>query len=115
MSANKTVAQRLGRVLETVTRQSGRLPETPAYGSCCSGGSPRARRRRRIRIQIILTVLVLAANLIGIAVALLLVTVAIPEPSVFDDAPRWITFGVIAGLHRASRWRWAPTGSPGGP
>ena len=29
-------------------------------------------------------------------------TVAIPEPSVFDDAPLWITFGVIAGLHRSS-------------
>ena len=37
MSANKTVAQRLGRVLETVTRQSGRLPETPAYGSLLLG------------------------------------------------------------------------------
>jgi adenylate cyclase len=54
-----------------------------------------SQRRRRIRIQIILTVLVVAANLIGIAVAALLVTVAIPEPSVFDDAPGWLTFGVV--------------------
>ena len=89
------MAQRLGRVLERVTRQSGRLPETPAYGSLLLGRVSESQRRRRIRIQVILTVLVVAANLIGIAVAVLLVTVAIPEPSVFDDAPLWITFGVV--------------------
>lgn len=92
MSANQSLAKRIGRVLETVTRQSGRLPETPAYGSLLLGRVAESQRRRRIRIQIILTVLVLGANLIGIAVALLLVTVAIPQPSVFDDAPWWITF-----------------------
>ena len=95
MSADKTVAQRIGRVLEAVTRQSGRLQETPAYGSLLLGRVSESQRRRRIRIQIILTVLVVAANLIGIAVAALLVTVAIPEPSVFDDAPGWLTFGVV--------------------
>jgi adenylate cyclase len=94
MSANKSLAQRLGRVLEKVTRQSGRLTETPAYGSFLLGRVSESQRRRRIRIQIIMTVLVLGANLIGIGVALLLVTVAIPEPSVFDDAPAWLTFGV---------------------
>ena len=94
MSANQSVAQRIGRVLERVTRQSGRLTETPAYGSLLLGRVSESQRRRRIRIQVILTVLVLGANLIGIGVALLLVTVAIPEPSVFDDAPAWITFGV---------------------
>jgi adenylate cyclase len=92
MSANQTVAQRLGRVLEKVTRQSGRLPETPAYGSLLLGRVSESQKRRRVRIQVILTTLVLGANLIGIAVALLIVTVAIPEPSVFDDAPGWITF-----------------------
>jgi adenylate cyclase len=97
MSPNKTVAQRLGRVLETVTRQSGRLPETPAYGSWLLGRVSESQHRRRIRIQVILTVLVMAANLIGIGVAALLVTVAIPEPSVFDDAPSWITFLVVPG------------------
>ena len=51
MSANKSVAQRLGRVLETVTRQSGRLPETPAYGSLLLGRVSESQRRRRIRIQ----------------------------------------------------------------
>ena len=29
MTANKTVAQRLGRVLERLTSQSGRVPATP--------------------------------------------------------------------------------------
>ncbi|OBF59218.1 hypothetical protein A5756_06100 [Mycobacterium sp. 852002-53434_SCH5985345] len=91
MSANQSLAKRIGRVLETVTRQSGRLPETPAYGSLLLGRVSESQRRRRIRIQVILTVLVLGANLIGIAVALLLVTIAIPQPSVFD-APGWITF-----------------------
>ncbi|HYB82480.1 MAG TPA: adenylate/guanylate cyclase domain-containing protein [Mycobacterium sp.] len=95
MSANKTMAQRLGRVLETLTRQSGRLPETPAYGSLLLGRVSESQQRRRVRIQIILTVLVVAMNLIGIGVAVLLVTVAIPEPSVFDDAPLWITFAVV--------------------
>lgn len=92
MSANQSLAKRIGRVLETVTRQSGRLPETPAYGSLLLGRVTESQQRRRIRIQVILTVLVLGANLIGIVVALLLVTVAIPQPSVFDDAPWWITF-----------------------
>ena len=93
----KSVAQRLGRVLEAVTRQSGRLPETPAYGSWLLGRVSESQRRRRVRIQVIVTVLVLAANLAGIGVALLLVTVAMPEPSVFDDAPSWITFAVVPG------------------
>ncbi|HEX4558688.1 MAG TPA: HAMP domain-containing protein, partial [Mycobacterium sp.] len=93
MSAKQSVAQRIGRVLEKVTRQSGRLTETPAYGSLLLGRVSESQRRRRIRIQIIMTVLVLGANLLGIGVALLVVTVAIPEPSVFDDAPAWITFG----------------------
>jgi class 3 adenylate cyclase len=91
----KTMAQRLGRVLERVTRQSGRLQETPAYGSLLLGRVSESQRRRRVRIQIIMTVLVLGVNLIGIGVALILVTVAIPEPSVFDDAPGWLTFGVV--------------------
>jgi adenylate cyclase len=95
MSAKKTMAQRIGRVLEAVTRQSGRLPETPAYGSLLLGRVSESQRRRRVRIQLIMTVLVLGANLIGIVVAGLLVTVAIPEPSVFDDAPKWITFIAI--------------------
>jgi adenylate cyclase len=91
----KTMAQRLGRVLERVTRQSGQLQETPAYGSLLLGRVSESQRRRRVRIQIIMTVLVLGVNLIGIGVALILVTVAIPEPSVFDDAPGWLTFGVV--------------------
>ncbi|KZS83839.1 adenylate/guanylate cyclase domain-containing protein [Mycobacterium persicum] len=95
MVAEEGMAQRLGRVLETVTRQSGRLSETPAYGSWLLGRVSEDQRRRRIRIQVILTVMVVAANLIGIAVSILLVTVAIPEPSVFSDAPLWVSFAVV--------------------
>ncbi|ORB99819.1 adenylate/guanylate cyclase domain-containing protein [Mycobacterium kansasii] len=95
MVAEESMAQRLGRVLETVTRQSGRLSETPAYGSWLLGRVSEDQRRRRIRIQVILTVMVVAANLIGIAVSILLVTVAIPEPSVFSDAPLWVSFAVV--------------------
>ena len=95
MSARKSVAHRLGRILETVTRQSGRLPETPAYGSLLLGPVSESPRRRSARVQAILTVLVVAANLTGVAVTFLLVTVAVPEPSVFTDAPGWLTFAAV--------------------
>ena len=97
-SANTTLAQRLGRVLETVTRQSGRLQEeTPAYGSLLLGRVSESQARRRVRIQIILTVFILATNLIGLGVALLLLAVAFPSPSIFTDAPLWITWGAAPG------------------
>lgn len=95
MSATQSLAKRIGRVLETVTRQSGRLPETPEYGSLLLGRVSESQQRRRIRIQVIMTVLVLGANLIGIAAVMLIVAVAVPEPSVFEDAPGWLTFGVV--------------------
>ena len=92
MNAHKSVAHRLGRVLEAVTRQSGRLRETPDYGSWLLGKSSESQRRRRVRIQFILTVFIVSTNLLGIAIALLLVTIVIPVPSVFTDAPMWVTF-----------------------
>ena len=92
MTANKSVAQRLGRVLERVTSQSSRVPTTPEYGSWVLGRVSESQRKRRIRIQIILTVFVVIANLIGIGVATLVVTVAFPTPSVFEPAARPITF-----------------------
>lgn len=95
MTAKDSLARRLGRVLERLTRQSGRLPETPAYGSWLLGRVSESQARRRVRIQIILTVFVVGFNLIGVAVALLLVTVALPVPSIFTDAPLWLTFVVI--------------------
>lgn len=109
MSANKSMAQRIGRVLERITRQSGRLPETPAYGSLLLGRVSESQRRRRIRIQIIMTVMVLGANMIGIGAGLVLITVAIPAPSIFDDAPTWITFGaapayVVLALTLGTFW-----------
>ncbi|MFV9635508.1 adenylate/guanylate cyclase domain-containing protein [Mycobacterium neumannii] len=91
MTANRSVAHRLGRVLETVTRQSGRLTDTPDYGSWLLGKESESQHRRRIRIQIILTTIVVIANLIGIGVAVLVVTVTFPVPSVFDPDVRWIT------------------------
>ena len=94
MMATRTVAQRLGRLLEIVTRQSGRLPETPAYGSWLLGRVSESQARRRVRIQIIITVFILATNLIGIGVTALLLTIAFPSPSIFTDAPPWITFAV---------------------
>ena len=97
MMAKRTTAQRLGRLLEIVTRQSGRLSETPAYGSWLLGRPSESQSRRRVRIQLIITVFILAANLIGIGVAVLLLTVAFPSPSIFSDAPRWITFVVAPG------------------
>lgn len=95
MNANKSIAHRLGRLLERVTRQSGRLPRTPAYGSWLLGRVTENQARRRVRIQVILTVLIVVTNLLGIGVATLLVTTAFPVPSVFSDAPAWLTFGVV--------------------
>jgi adenylate cyclase len=95
MMAEKTTAQRLGRVLEALTRQSGRLPVTPEFGSWLLGKPLESPHRRRVRIQSIMTIVIVGFNLIGIGVALFLVTVAIPNPSPFSDAPLWITFGVV--------------------
>ena len=92
MTANKSLAQRLGRVLERVTRQSSRVSAAPEYGSWVLGRVSESQQRRRVRIQIILTVFVIMANLIGIGVATLVVTVAFPTPSVFEPEVRWITF-----------------------
>jgi adenylate cyclase len=95
MTAKKTAAQRLGRVLEAVTRQSGRLSATPEYGSWLLGRVSESPRRRRVRIQFMLTVVIVGFNLIGVGVAVLLITVALPTPSPFSDAPLLLTFGVV--------------------
>ncbi len=94
MMARRSTAQRLGRVLERVTQQSGRLPETPAYGSWLLGKVSESQARRRVRIQLILTVFIVGANVIGIGVSTLLLSVAFPKPSIFDHSLLWITFGV---------------------
>ncbi len=95
MTANNSVAQRLGRVLERVTSQSGRVSATPEYGSWVLGRVSESQQRRRVRIQIILTTFVIIANLIGIGVASLVVIVAFPTPSVFEPEVRWITFVAV--------------------
>ncbi|MGE0216257.1 adenylate/guanylate cyclase domain-containing protein [Mycolicibacterium sp.] len=93
MTDKKSTAQRLGRVLETLTRQSSRVSD-PDYGSWILGRVAESTRRRRVRIQLILTTVVVCANLIGIGVAALVVTVTFPVPSVFDADVAWITFAV---------------------
>jgi adenylate cyclase len=94
MTTKKSMPQRLGVVLEKVTRQSGRLPKTPEYGSWLLGKPSENQRRRRVRIQVILTFFILLTNFLGIGVALLMVAVAIPVPSIFTDAPAWLTWVV---------------------
>lgn len=95
MEATKSIGHRLGRVLERVTRQSGRLPDTPEYGSWLLGKPDEDQHRRRVRIQVILTFFLIFTNVMGIGVSLLLNAVAIPVPSVFSDAPGWLTWGVV--------------------
>ncbi len=95
MTQKTSAAQRLGRVLETVTKQSGRVAAPPEYGSWVLGRVSESQLRRRVRIQVILTTFVVIANLIGIGVATLVVTVAFPTPNVFEPDVRWITFIVV--------------------
>jgi len=102
MSSKPSVAQRLGRVLEAVTRQSGRLATAPEYGSLLLGKVSESPARRRVRIQTMLTVVILSVNLIGLAVAILLVAVAFPVPSVFRDVPKWLTFTVVPAYMAAA-------------
>lgn len=65
--------------------------------------------KRRVRIQTLITVALLTVNVIGILVAGVLVTVAYPAPSVFHDAPAWLTYAVapayaVAALAFGSWW-----------
>ncbi|AQT79231.1 hypothetical protein B1R94_08045 [Mycolicibacterium litorale] len=99
MSSQPSVAQRLGRVLERLTRQSGRA-DTPAYGSLILGKVSESPAKRRVRIQTLVTIFMLVVNFIGIAVAALLETVAFPVPSVLRDVPAWLSF-VLAPAYAA--------------
>jgi len=100
-SSSPTLAQRLGRVLERLTRQSGRLSKTGAYGSLLLGRVSESPERRRLRIQLILTLFISAVNLVAIGIVLVLVGVAFPEPSVYRDVPHWLPF-VAAPLYVAA-------------
>lgn len=102
MTVDQTLAQRLGRFLERVTRQSGRLTESAEFGSWILGSSTESERRRRIRIQLILTTFVVVSNLIGIGVVTLVVMVAFPVPSVFHHRVAWITYAVAPGYIAAA-------------
>lgn len=98
MKSTPTVAQRLGRVLERITRQSGRLSQPPVYGSLLLGRAQESPQQRRTRVQVILTVILVAVNVVGISLALLLLAVAFPEPSVFTGVPWWLP-GLVSPLY----------------
>jgi adenylate cyclase len=102
MSSHPSVAQRLGRVLERLTRQSGRLANTSAYGSLLLGKVDESPAQRRIRVQTLATVSSLTMNVVGLGVTALLVTVAYPVPSVFRDVPAWLTFVVVPAYAAAA-------------
>jgi adenylate cyclase len=98
MKTTPTLAQRAGRVLERLTRQSGRLSQPPVYGSLLLGRAQESPQQRRMRVQVILTVILVAVNVVGISLALLLLAVAFPEPSVFTDVPWWLP-GLVSPLY----------------
>lgn len=101
MNSDKSLARRLGRVLEGVTRQNSRIPITPEYGSWVLGRVSESQRRRRVRIQVILTTFVIMVNLLGIGISMIIVTLLFPSPDVFAAPVRWITF-IVAPLYMAS-------------
>jgi len=94
MSPQESMAHRLGRVLEKVTRQSGRLTETSEYGSWLLGGLSDSLPRRQRRMKLIVNSYILLSNLTGIGVAVLILTFAFPAPNIYTDAPRWVTYAV---------------------
>ncbi|ODR17972.1 adenylate/guanylate cyclase domain-containing protein, partial [Mycobacterium gordonae] len=89
-----SAAQRLGRFLERLTRQSGR-PGTPAYGSWILGHVSESQSRRQLRIKLIVNLYNLQANLTGLAVSSLIISFAFPSPNIYRDAPRWVTFAFV--------------------
>lgn len=101
MNSDKSLARRLGRVLEGVTRQNGRIPITPEYGSWVLGRVSESQGRRRVRIQVILTAFVILVNLLGIGISMIIVTLLFPSPGVFDPPVRWITF-IVAPIYMAA-------------
>ena len=103
MSADQSVAQRLGRVLERVTRQSGRLSRPPVYGSMLLGRTAESPEKRRARVQSILTVFIVVVNAIGLGLAYLFLAVAFPTPSIFTDVPWWLPT-LVTPVYVATAW-----------
>ena len=89
MSSHPSVAQRLGRVLERITRQSSRPSRNTDYGSLLRAGWARPGPTPGPD-QTILTVFMVLANLDRHRVAVLLVVVVFPEPSAVQDVPVWV-------------------------
>ena len=98
MESDPTVAQRFGRVLEQVTRQSGpavqhlrvRIPD-PGQHQRKPGPAPGAHPGNPHLI-------IPTVNMVGIGVMVLLVTIAFPVPCVFTDVPLWLSTVVAPGL-----------------
>lgn len=109
MRHTKTLAQRSGRAPEAVTGHSGRLPETPAYGSWLLGHVSDSQLHRRRRTQIILALLIVAANLIGIGIALLLVTVGV-RTQAYSTTHRYGSRSLPFRLTACWPLSWAPIG-----
>lgn len=109
MSFTLAFAQRLGRILERVTRQNDQL--VPPSGRVplwwwFSSGSPTQRKHR---IRTTLTLFILFVNSIAIAIATWLTVVVMAVPSMVRDVPHWLTFGVmpayiLAGLGFGIWW-----------
>lgn len=103
MTSEPSLAQRLGRVLERLTRQSGRLSRTPVYGSLLLGRALESPEKRRARVQTILTVFIVAVNAVGLGLAYLFLAVAFPSPSIFTDVPWWLP-SLVTPVYVAVAW-----------
>lgn len=92
MARRRSTPHRMQRILALI---SGRLPDTPEFGSRLWDSAAAGRRRRR-RLAGFVAFIALG-DVIGIAVFWLIVAVAVPEPNIFSQAPAWLTFGVAPG------------------
>ena len=92
MARRRSTPHRIQRILTLV---SGRLPDTPEFGSRLWDSAAAGRRRQRILAGFV--ALIALGDVIGIAVFWLIVAVAVPEPNVFSQAPAWLTYGVTPG------------------
>lgn len=98
MSYTLAFAQRLGRILEKVTKQDDRLVAQRDHSPMwwwISSGSP-SQRRARIRATLILFILFI--NSIAVSISTWLTVVVMAEPSMVRDVPTWLSFGVMPGI-----------------
>nr|MCH9731533.1 adenylate/guanylate cyclase domain-containing protein [Actinomycetes bacterium] len=92
MASGKSVPHRTTRMLNRITGQISRSPETPEFGSRLLGSAVEGQRRLHILSGFFMFVVLV--DLIGVVVVWLVVAVAVPEPDIYTEAPGWLTFGV---------------------